>query len=419
MAAKRRREEGSIYEYPEGSGKWFAQETIAGKLVRRRANSRQAAKEKLKELQELKREGVDIHTGAQLVRAWMGKFHEQKVRLGGLDIRSQNFNLDHIERYITPRIGDMRVCDVRGTHLQMVIDQTYAEIQAGKRYDGARTTNAIGKILKEAFTLAHERGLTLHNPYSGIVLPKYKRRKITPLEDAELRAFMEAAAGRLDRRPKYKTSDGKKKRLPAIDTRFQALWWSYALLGWRRGEGIGARWVSVNWKEGTIEIDQQVQRVTNAEGEQQVIISDPKTDDSFRKLPLTKRLLALYGERWTASQAERESRGWSIDTLIFPSKAGTPMWPDNLETMFRRIRTAAGLPPTFHLHHLRHTLATLVDECGATESLKQSILGHAATTQSGEYTHGRVEAMRKVLQAVEDRILATAAEQGLDKRDIL
>lgn len=133
MAAQKRRDEGSIYEYPEGSGKWFAQEHIGGKLVRRRAASRQAAKEKLKELQELKKEGVDLTTGAQAVRTWMGTFLEQKVRLGGLDIRSQNFNLDMIERYITPRIGDMRTCDVRSPHLQNVIDLTFAEIQAGGR----------------------------------------------------------------------------------------------------------------------------------------------------------------------------------------------------------------------------------------------------------------------------------------------
>lgn len=403
--------EGSVYDYPKGSGKWFAQEWIDGKLTRRRAPSEKAAEAKLRELQELKEKHIDIHTGAQTVETWMGTFHGIKVRLRKLSPRSINFNLDHIERYILPKIGDMRVSDVRPSHLQTVVDEVYSEIQAGGKYDGARTAQAVGKILQEAFTLAYEKKLVLENPYSGVVLPKYKRKRITPLDDKQLLAFMEAAAGRLDKRKRYRSIDGKMKRLPPVDPRFVALWHSYALLGWRRGEGLGARWSALDWGEGTITIDQQVQRVTDPEGKQIVIVAPPKTEDSERTLPLPRRLLSLYWDRWDDSQAERELRGWSIDTLIFPSQAGTPMWPDNLETMFRRIREAAGLPATFKLHHLRHTLATLVDECGATESLKQDILGHAKTTQSGKYTHGRIAAMRTVLQAVEDRILGQVLEK--------
>ena len=70
-----------------------------------------------------------------------------------------------------------------------------------------------------------------------------------------------------------------------------------------------------------------------------------------------------------------------------------------------KIRAAAGLPRTIKLHHARHTLATLCDECGCTEALKADILGHSKKTQSQKYTHGRISAMRDVLQRVEDRLL--------------
>lgn len=355
-----------------------------------------------------------MHSGRQSVQSWMGVFYEQKVRLRKLHTRSANSILDAIERYIVPKLGGQRLCDVRPTHIQAALDDIYREIQEAGRYDGARTVHAIATVLKEAFALAKGKKLILDDPYSGIVLPKYKRKKIEPLDDAQLRAFLDAAAGRLDKRKRYTTADGKRKRLPPIDPRLAALWYSYALLGWRRGEGLGARWAAIDWEKRTILIDQQVQRITNAEGSQEVVVSAPKTEDSTRLLPLTRRLYALYRARWDDSQAERELRGWSIDTLIFPSQVGTPIWPDNLETMFRRIRDAAGLPATFKLHHLRHTLATLVDESGATEALKESILGHSAKTQSGKYTHGRVEAMRAVLQVIEDRILGAAEKEQED-----
>ncbi len=136
-----------------------------------------------------------------------------------------------------------------------------------------------------------------------------------------------------------------------------------------------------------------------------------KTEDSVRELPLPNRLYDWLGEHYENIKAEYALRGvtWLGTGLIFVSEVGTALWPDNIEARFRKIRAAAGLPKTIKLHHARHTLATLCDECGCTEALKADILGHSKKTQSQKYTHGRIEAMRVVLQAVEDRLLGGVA----------
>lgn len=387
--ARRTRGSGSVYQTKDGS--WIAQERIGDRLVRRRAASEPAAKAKLAELQDLKRARIDIHSGEQPLSQWMSATYAQKLRQRDLAERSKEFNRDMIERYINPVLGQARLVDVRPGHLQDLLDQLRADIRASTPYDGARTVHAVAALLKEALTLAFERKLIPDNPYSGIVLPKLRRKKIDPVSDADLVAFLRAAASH----------------------RLAVLWWTYALLGIRRGEGLGLRWMGFDQTTGTITIDQQIQRVDGG----RLIICPPKTDDSVRTLPLPRRLWALYVPLWDNQQGERARHAdkqrrhphiepWKEHGLIFPSEVGTPLWPDNLEAQFRKLRACAGLPETVKLHHLRHTLSTLLDECGASEALKAGILGHAKETQTLKYTHARLAAMRTVLQAVEDRLLA-------------
>lgn len=384
MARKGKREYGSGSIYRNKDGSWTAQERIEGHLIRRRAPTEQTAKEKLAELQKLKRDRIDVHSGAQLVAAWMSAYFTQKLRQRDPKPRTIEFNRDMIERYILPALGDMRLIDLRPTHVQAALDGIRDDIRSSTAYDGARTVHAVARILGEALTLAHERKLIPDNPYSGIVLPKYKRGKIEPMDDSQLRAFFAAVSSH----------------------RLFALWLCYSLLGLRRGEGLALQWAGFDREKRTIRIDQQVQRIDGRE----LLIGTPKTDDSVRLLPVPRQLFDALCFRWDEAQQERALKDWKEHTLIFPSQVGTPMWPDNLERMFREARDSAGLPRSVKLHHFRHTLSTLLDECGATETIKAGILGHAKQTQTQKYTHARLEAMRDVLQRVADRVLGGAAE---------
>jgi integrase len=418
---------GSVYESPKGSGRWVAAERINNTLVRRRATSESAAKARLGELQELKRKQIDVAKGSQLYQEWLNTWHLEKQRLGTPKPRTVEHERDLIERYIIPKLGTYRLLDLRPTTIQTFVDAVYADIRSVKRansdeprYDGARTTNAAAKVVEESLTLAHQRKLIADNPYSGIRLPRYHEKDITPMDDAQCLAFFRAAAGTLDMRGAYTTRNGRTKKRPKLDTRLLALWASYLLLGWRRGEGLGALWENIDWDARTIKITQQVQRLSgrDADGNPTVslYIGTPKTRAGARVLPLTRLAFDLYRHRWDDAQAEYALKGlaWTGQGLIFCAANGAPLWPDNIETMFRRIRAAAGLPGTVRLHHLRHTLATMVDETGiSTETLKAGILGHAKQSQSGKYTHARIEAMRKVLQAVEDRLFGQVSVKEL------
>ena len=398
MAAKKRprarRAYGSGSTYQTKAGTWYAQARIDGKLVRRRAANEQAAQTALAELQTLKVKKIDLASGGQSVTIWLEACLAERVRLRHPKLSTVENERGTIERYILPIIGGMALLSIRPPHLQRVIDATYDGIQADGRYDGARSAHAVATILSRVFSLAAARKLIPENPYAGIELPAYQPAPIAALEDDHLLALLRAVRG----------------------DRLLGLWWSYALLGLRRGEGLGLRWMAYDSAAQTIRIDQQVQQIGGA-----LVFGTPKTPQSIRLLPLPRRLAALFERQRAALQGERaawadrcradpELPAWDASGLIFPGRGGAPLWPSAWGEHFRRVRRRAGLPATVKPHHLRHTLSTNLDECGATEALKAGILGHVKESQTQKYTHARVAAMRTVLQAVEDRLFGAVEE---------
>lgn len=393
MAPKRKKQSrrpkgsGSIYKNKDGT--YTAALEIAERLHRRRAPDAQAAERLLEELLDLRRRKIDIGNGEQTVQAWLEAWFTQVVAQRDIAPRTREFYTDMIEQYIIPKIGTMRLCDLRPDHLQTLINDVRAYVQRrsaerGKTHDGARTARGVAGVLKEAMTLAVQRKYIVNNPMDGVIVSKYTPKEIEPLNDAQMAAWFRATEGE----------------------RHQALWYCYGLLGVRLGEGLALRWMGVDWDTRTIRIDQQVQLI-NA----RVVVSDPKTRASKRTLPLPAPLFALLRRLWDQQRQEYEQRGldWAGHGLIFPSSVGTPISPSNLERSFYVVRDRAGLPVSVKLHHLRHTVATLLDEAGASEALKAGILGHGTKTVTQRYTHARIEAMRKVIDAVSERVLRKAA----------
>lgn len=395
MAAKRKarnrraKGSGSIYENKDGS--FTAALEVNGKPIRRRASDRPSAEGKLAELLELRRREINIGSGEQTVTEWLESWYAQVATHRDISARTKEFYLSMIEQYILPKIGTLRICDVRADHLQLLLNEIQLGVQRraekrGQSHDGVRTARGAAGVLSEAFTLAKQRKYITDNPMEGVILPKHTPKEINPLTDLQIAAFLNAVAL----------------------LRQEALWYCYVLLGMRRGEGLGLRWSGLDWENATLRIDSQVQVEDNSPA----IVPRTKTRAGRRVLPVPRVLLDILRAHWQRQQIERAKKdmNWTEHGLIFPSNVGTPLWPHNLEKLFYEARERAGLPDTITLHHLRHTLSTLLDEAGASEALKAGILGHGKTTITQHYTHARIEAMRKVIEAVASRVLGDIQE---------
>jgi len=108
--------------------------------------------------------------------------------------------------------------------------------------------------------------------------------------------------------------------------------------------------VDIDLNVGKLEVVQTLQRVR---GQFQFV--RPKTEDSERTVPLPEICAETLKEHFERQKAEKEVAGddWQDYGLVFPSRLGTPMEPDNLRRSWGRICSAAGLDGV-RFHDIRH-----------------------------------------------------------------
>jgi integrase len=104
------------------------------------------------------------------------------------------------------------------------------------------------------------------------------------------------------------------------------------------------------------------------------------------------------------AQAERQEthradmgRAWPDLGLVFTSRTGRPIEPRNLVRSFRRICDDNKIR-IIKVHHLRHTVGSLLKDLGVPARDAQTILGHTRISTTLEiYTDTDEEARREAL----------------------
>lgn len=439
MAAKKRqtrREYGTGSAYEKAPGKWEAALRINGRLVRRAASSREAAEAARQELiaqrdaaeqaaqvsrsladslkyavdvwlahvpaaqhataeamlqarilpaildwRRLEHERADIsgytQTNGVMFNAWFADVAATR----NLKPRTLEWYKELLERYILPTLEARPMYDTHAVIIQQLVNDIRQEIVEDStdeetglvRYTGIRTARAVYGVLRDAYTIAVQRGYLLRNPCDGVRLPASDTEARRALSDDELRTFLQHAATHP----------------------LRAYWYLLALLGFRRAEPLGMTWANIDWQRRTVDFTQQVQIVGGV-----AILQAPKNRASKRTLPLPTLCYDALAEQYDATPRDQRMG------LIWPAADGRPMRPDRINHLYGELITAAGLDTSLTPHYHRHTVATLIDETEhATESLKAGLLGHGKRSISQHYTHPRIEAMRRLLDSIEDRIL--------------
>jgi integrase len=164
--------------------------------------------------------------------------------------------------------------------------------------------------------------------------------------------------------------------------------------GLRRGEALGLRWDDIDFDAGTIQVRQQLQRIRG-----QLLLSPLKTRAGQRDLPLldvVSQALKLQAERQTAYRADMGA-AWPNTGLVFTTRTGRPIEPRNLVRSFRRICDTNKIR-IIKVHHLRHTVGSLLKDLGVPARDAQTILGHTRISTTLEiYTSTDEEARRDAL----------------------
>jgi len=206
--------------------------------------------------------------------------------------------------------------------------------------------------------------------------------------------------------PSYDTGKGlsvAEARLLLQEAREDRLYALYVLalvMGMRRGELLGLRWDAVDLDRETLIVERALQRV---EGELKLVAT--KTRSSVRTIPLPPLVVAALREHQERQAQERAAAGmeWKEHGLVFTSRIGTPLEPDNLRRSWYPLRKRLGLELRFH--DLRHSSVTLLLDLGVPPHVVRRIAGHSDIGVTMKvYAHASLDEQRKAHRKLGDTL---------------
>lgn len=138
--------------------------------------------------------------------------------------------------------------------------------------------------------------------------------------------------------------------------------------GLRLGELCAIQWKDIDFINNTLYISKTAQRIYDYENDSKktkLIITSPKTESSYRIIPIPKFLIDLLKEFYTTK-----------DNYVFTNKF-FPKEPRTLEKYFSTTLKKCNIKPIV-FHGLRHTYATRSREAGIDIKILSELLGHSS-----------------------------------------
>lgn len=255
---------------------------------------------------------------------------------------SQRNDLSILERIVVPKLGRLRVADVRHGD----IDSLHRSLK-----DTPYRANRVVALLSKMFNLAIKWDWRADNPAKGIErFPEERRvRYLTQEEIARL----------------TKALSDHPNQIAANAIRF------LLLTGARRGEVIQATWEELDLERG--------------------VWVKPSAHTKQRRehrVPLSAAAVALLqGMRRTSNSA-----------FVFPGRRPETALQD-LKKSWKAIRRKASLE-NVRLHDLRHTYASILASSGLSLPIIGALLGHTQPNTTARYSHLFDDPLREATEHV-------------------
>ena len=167
--------------------------------------------------------------------------------------------------------------------------------------------------------------------------------------------------------------------------------------GVRVGELLALSWENIDFAGKALYV---TQAVTNS-AEHGILLEQPKTASSVRRIPLSASLLQEL-QSWKAQQAEERllaGERWNNLGAVCTMDDGRRMRRELISVNLKAASSEAGVTCTPHT--LRHTFCSLLIERGIELKTVQELMGHSTARMVMEiYAHSNDDAKRRAIDAL-------------------
>ena len=345
---ERKRKDGSIYEYWEGRLTLSYDPTTKKQIVKTFTG---ASREEV--LGKMHSCGIEpsneVQSNSPLLKVWLETW--QSEYLEGVKPSTAYLYGQDIALYILPSLGNYRLDELTTTVVQRFYNKLLHPPSERKPLS-SKTIRCIHGVLHQALDQAVNAGEMESNPSSSCKLPKVKRKEITPLEDSQIKSFLDLIKGHPH----------------------EYLYKITLFTGLREGEVLGLTWDCLDMKHGILTVKQQLRREQKKGG--QYYFSSTKNDKK-RTIALSPSLVRLF--RYQKQQQllrKAEAAEWVETNLVFTNAKGGFLSYRTVYDCFKRIVKKMGCPE-LRFHDLRHQYAVIAIKNGDDIKTIQGNLGHA------------------------------------------
>lgn len=261
-------------------------------------------------------------------------------------------------KIVYPTIGGMKICDIKPITLENLAAKLWERVSRGHRI-GEGTVQKYMETVSAVLQDAVRNDILPYNPAHRLRLPKVEpRQQIIPTKE-ELLRLLDAVT-----------------REPTV---FRVYYTLAILTGMRRGELAALRWNDI--EDHHIKVSRSRSQVTGVG-----IVEGKTKNGKTRFVPLhremhhmlTNDLIDFYIYDHL-EQSLQEHPLWPSDH-IFVDKDRRPYHPDTFSKRFRRLLDANGFERRYHLHTMRHFLASFLLNDGISNKVVADLLGHRDTS---------------------------------------
>lgn len=300
--------------------------------------------------------GEETIGGSMTVDAWFREWLETYKAPKGLTTKSLGMYQEKYNGYIKPRVGRMKLKDVKDTHLQKIMNE-----QAGMSSSHAKK---VRMVMQEMFKRARQSRLIPYDPAELLELPQTTKGIRRSITEEERTAILEVA----------KTS--------------RSGLWVMTLLytGMRPGETAALTWADVDFDHNEIHVHAAAESGSRT-------IKGPKTAAGVRDIPIHSQLRHLL----------LAAKGKPFNP-VFMTAAGNPqnenslrrLWTGFLRELdiymgaevYRNQIIRSVVAPDLTPYCLRHTFCTDLQRAGVPLNVAKELMGHSdISTTANIYTH--------------------------------